>query len=188
VATGQRLGIARGLDAVAALAVTQGEPETAVRLGGAAGALRDQIGPVGPATAQGRLDEVLGLARRLVGEPDASRLLAEGMRLGVHEAVSAAIALATAAAEEHGAPAAAAEAEACPPSAVAAGGIVLTPREAQIAGLIARGLSNRAIAAELVISPATAARHVANIFAKLGVSSRAQVAAWTAEQSQQVRP
>jgi DNA-binding NarL/FixJ family response regulator len=54
----------------------------------------------------------------------------------------------------------------------------LTPRERQIAGLIARGRSNRDIAQELLISPATAARHVANILAKLGFSSRAQVAAW----------
>jgi len=34
---------------------------------------------------------------------------------------------------------------------------------------------------ELVISPATAARHVANIFTKLGFTSRAQVAAWAAQ-------
>ena len=59
---------------------------------------------------------------------------------------------------------------------------VLTVREQQIADLIARGMSNRGIAEELVISPATAARHVANIMAKLGVNSRAQIAAWTAEQ------
>jgi predicted ATPase/DNA-binding CsgD family transcriptional regulator len=58
---------------------------------------------------------------------------------------------------------------------------VLTAREREIALLIARGLSNRAIADELVISPATAARHVANIFTKLGLRSRAQVAAWVAE-------
>ena len=44
--------------------------------------------------------------------------------------------------------------------------------------LIAEGRSNRGIAEELVISPATAARHVANILLKLGFSSRAQVAAW----------
>jgi predicted ATPase/DNA-binding CsgD family transcriptional regulator len=61
-----------------------------------------------------------------------------------------------------------------------AGG-VLTGRELEIARLIARGLSNRGIADELTISPATAARHVANIFGKLGFTSRAQVAAWTAE-------
>ena len=56
----------------------------------------------------------------------------------------------------------------------------LTPREQQITGLIARGYSNRAIGAELVIAPATAARHVANILGKLGFSSRAQIAAWAA--------
>jgi DNA-binding NarL/FixJ family response regulator len=56
--------------------------------------------------------------------------------------------------------------------------VALTSRELEIAGLIARGLSNRGIAAELTISPATAARHVANIFGKLGFTSRAQVAAW----------
>jgi predicted ATPase/DNA-binding CsgD family transcriptional regulator len=184
VATGQRLGIARGLHAVAALAVAHGDPATAVRLEGAATALRDQIGPAGPTPAQVRLDAVLSMARRLVGDENAARLLAEGARLGVHEAVSSAIALAAAAAEQHVAP----EARPGPAPAAAPGGTLLTPREAQIADLIARGLSNRAIAAELVISPATAARHVANIFAKLGVTSRAQVAAWTAEQSHQVPP
>jgi predicted ATPase/DNA-binding CsgD family transcriptional regulator/Tfp pilus assembly protein PilF len=187
LATGQRLGIARGLDAVAALAVTQGDPAAAVRLAGAAAALRDQIGPVRSATAQVRLDQVLGMARRLVGEQSATRLLAEGARLGVQEAISSAIALATVA-EQSGESAAAPESGSDPAPAAGSAGTVLTPREAEIAGLIARGLSNRAIAAELVISPATAARHVANIFAKLGVTSRAQVAAWTAEQSQHVRP
>jgi DNA-binding NarL/FixJ family response regulator len=46
--------------------------------------------------------------------------------------------------------------------------------------LIAQGRSNKAIAEELFISPATAARHVANILGKLGFSSRSQVAAWAA--------
>lgn len=58
----------------------------------------------------------------------------------------------------------------------------LTRREMEIAGLIARGLSNRAIADELVISQATVARHVANMLTKLGFNSRAQVAAWMARQ------
>jgi DNA-binding NarL/FixJ family response regulator len=54
----------------------------------------------------------------------------------------------------------------------------LTPREQEIVALIARGYSNKAIAEELFISPATAARHVANILGKLGFTNRAQVAAW----------
>jgi DNA-binding NarL/FixJ family response regulator len=56
----------------------------------------------------------------------------------------------------------------------------LTPREREITALIARGYSNKGIADELVISPATAARHVANILSKLGFTSRAQIAAWAA--------
>jgi DNA-binding NarL/FixJ family response regulator len=47
--------------------------------------------------------------------------------------------------------------------------------------MIARGLSNKGVADELVISPATAARHVTTILTKLGFTSRAQIAAWTEE-------
>ena len=59
---------------------------------------------------------------------------------------------------------------------------VLTPREREVATLVGRGLSNRMIADELSISIATVERHVANIFARLDVRSRAQVAAWVASQ------
>jgi DNA-binding CsgD family transcriptional regulator len=54
----------------------------------------------------------------------------------------------------------------------------LTPREQEVVALLGAGLSNRDIAGRLFISPATAARHVANILAKLGFSSRSQVAVW----------
>jgi len=53
----------------------------------------------------------------------------------------------------------------------------LTPRERQIARLAGSGLSNREIAARLVISQATVARHIANIFAKLNISKRAELPA-----------
>jgi len=59
----------------------------------------------------------------------------------------------------------------------------LTQREYQIAELVASGRSNKAIAAELSISHTTAARHVANIMAKLGFNSRTQIAAWMAGQA-----
>jgi DNA-binding CsgD family transcriptional regulator/class 3 adenylate cyclase len=57
----------------------------------------------------------------------------------------------------------------------------LSRREREIAALIVRGLSNRQIADELSISPATVERHVSNIFNKLGYHSRAQIAAWAVE-------
>jgi pimeloyl-ACP methyl ester carboxylesterase/class 3 adenylate cyclase/DNA-binding CsgD family transcriptional regulator len=68
------------------------------------------------------------------------------------------------------------------PAASARGGAALSRREREIAVLVALGLSNRQIAEELVISPATAERHVANILGKLGFHTRAQVAAWAVEQ------
>jgi non-specific serine/threonine protein kinase len=59
----------------------------------------------------------------------------------------------------------------------------LTRREHEVAGLVADGLSNRQIAARLAIAESTAQRHVANIMAKLGCLSRAEVAAWNARMS-----
>jgi DNA-binding NarL/FixJ family response regulator len=55
---------------------------------------------------------------------------------------------------------------------------VLSRRELEVATLVSEGLTNRQIAERLVISERTADRHVSNILAKLGVTSRAQVAAW----------
>jgi predicted ATPase/DNA-binding CsgD family transcriptional regulator len=55
---------------------------------------------------------------------------------------------------------------------------VLTKREAEIARLVAEGLTNREIAARLVISQRTADTHMQNILTKLGLHKRAQVAAW----------
>ncbi|HEY2551583.1 MAG TPA: HD domain-containing phosphohydrolase [Streptosporangiaceae bacterium] len=55
----------------------------------------------------------------------------------------------------------------------------LTAREVDVLRLLARGLSNRQIAASLVIAPKTAGNHVEHIYAKIGASSRA-AAAWYA--------
>jgi DNA-binding CsgD family transcriptional regulator len=60
------------------------------------------------------------------------------------------------------------------------GSAVLTPREREVAALLAEGLTNAQLAERLYISPRTAAVHVSNILAKLGMSSRAEVAAWSA--------
>ncbi|MEO6713410.1 MAG: LuxR C-terminal-related transcriptional regulator [Mycobacteriales bacterium] len=63
--------------------------------------------------------------------------------------------------------------------AKAAGG--LTGREVQVLGLVATGRTNREIAAELVISEKTVARHLSNIFTKLGLSSRSAATAYAYE-------
>jgi ATP/maltotriose-dependent transcriptional regulator MalT len=54
----------------------------------------------------------------------------------------------------------------------------LTKREVQVLRLVATGKTNRAIAAELFISEKTGARHLSNLFLKLGLESRAAATAW----------
>jgi DNA-binding NarL/FixJ family response regulator len=55
----------------------------------------------------------------------------------------------------------------------------LSPRELEVAELVAHGLSNLAIARRLMVSRPTVATHVTHILSKLNFSSRAQIAAWT---------
>ena len=168
-----QVGLAESLDAHAALAAAQGEPARALRLAGAARALRDTLGWSPRPSVQRETTEWLRPAREALGEAAAAAAWAEGRELSMEEAV--ACALAPPAAPEPGA------------AATAAAGRIrgehpaaLTRREREVAALIAAGSANRQIAEKLAIAETTAERHVANIFAKLGVHSRAQVAAWTA--------
>ena len=64
-----------------------------------------------------------------------------------------------------------------PDARTVTGAAALTPREREVALLIADGLTNAELARRLYISPKTAAVHVSNILHKLGVTSRTQVAA-----------
>ena len=175
VATGQRLPIARGLEALGVLALAEGDPARAVRLEGAALALREAAGGAAPASA--RIGAMFGAARQRLGASAAAALLAEGHAMSRYDASRYGTRAGTVAPP----PDAERAAGPRPAPAAAAAPAVLTAREYEIAALIGRGLSNRAIADELVISPATVARHVANIFTKLGLRSRAQVAAWLAD-------
>ena len=60
--------------------------------------------------------------------------------------------------------------------------VTLTQREREVAELVGEGLSNKEIAARLVISPRTAEGHVEHILAKLSLTSRAQIVVWVADQ------
>jgi DNA-binding NarL/FixJ family response regulator len=55
----------------------------------------------------------------------------------------------------------------------------LSAREAEVAALVAEGLTNRQIAERLVISERTAQNHVQHILTKLGFATRSQIAAWS---------
>lgn len=54
--------------------------------------------------------------------------------------------------------------------------------------MIAKGYTNKAIAAELVLSPHTVGGHVERLFNKLGINTRAQVPAWLAQHQDQGAP
>ena len=175
--TGARIGVARGLEAFAALTIQEHRPELAVQLTAAASALREAAGL--PALSGARTEQYLAPGRSL-GEPAMTRLWAEGLVMGSE----AAVALALDVPPEATAPG---SHDTVTLTAVGTHGVAvalpgtLTPRERQVVALVASGRSNKAIADELFISPATAARHVANILAKLGFSSRTQIAAWAAD-------
>ncbi|MEU6711774.1 LuxR C-terminal-related transcriptional regulator [Nonomuraea sp. NPDC046802] len=155
---GLRAGIGRRLEAWARLVAAEGDQRRAVLLASASVALRAR-------RPDARTEEVLRPARDALGDAVVDVLWAEGGAMTADQAVACAL--------DGTLPA-------LPPSPVlpADQGSRLTPREREIAELVTRGLSNRAIADELVISPATVARHVANILAKLGFSTRTQIAAW----------
>ena len=54
----------------------------------------------------------------------------------------------------------------------------LTPRELQIASIIAEGVTTREAAARLFVSPRTVDAHLGHIYRKLGLSSRSQLTRW----------
>jgi predicted ATPase/DNA-binding NarL/FixJ family response regulator len=163
-ASGSRIGLARGLEALARLALVEGHQDTGVQLAAAVAALREEAGlpPVPGARMQRYLD-----AAQALGPHAGARLWSQGAALTTAAAVQLALGQQVAA----GLPA-------IPASRASTESIGLTAREREVVTLVAAGLSNRAIGAELYISPATAARHVANILAKLGFTSRSQVAVW----------
>jgi predicted ATPase/DNA-binding CsgD family transcriptional regulator len=178
-ATGARISVARGLEAFAALAGHESRPELAVQLVAAAAALRETAGL--PPLPGARTEGYLAPARRLLGDAAVARLWATGRALTSEAAVALALDQPAPAARDDESPALSVvggyQVASAPPSS-------LTHREHQIATLVASGRSNKAIADELSISPTTAARHVANIMAKLGFNSRTQIAAWIAEKPQ----
>jgi predicted ATPase/DNA-binding CsgD family transcriptional regulator len=172
---GTRIGMARGLEACAALADREGDAEHAVLLAAAAAALRATSGL--PPQPGPRAARYLTAAERL-GEGAGDLLWDRGLALAPEAAIELAIGRPGTPPRRRPAAAgsSAAAATALPGQAGAP-----TSRELEIAAHIAAGLSNKAIAAELVISPATVARHVANLMIKLGFRSRAQIAVWYTE-------
>jgi non-specific serine/threonine protein kinase len=160
------LGLVSALEGVARIAA---EPRTTVTLAGfAAAGRRTVVLPL----VRGReqlLAQRLQAARQALGEEEYAAAWAEGEGLATEEAVARSLAVLTAHELEVGQPV---EPSSSHPADA------LTAREREVVRLIAEGRSNREIALALVVTVKTVEAHNTRILAKLGFTSRAQIAAW----------
>jgi non-specific serine/threonine protein kinase len=160
-------GVAHCQEALAYVASEQAHYETAARLIGAAGALRVRVAARPPEAEQTRNAALERLLIRALGPQDADRLIHSGQTMPTHQATNLAIAVASGVA---------------PGDPARAQQIPLTPRERQVAALVASGRTNRQIGRVLGISEKTAEVHLHHVMSKLDVRSRAEVAAWAVAQ------
>jgi ATP/maltotriose-dependent transcriptional regulator MalT len=166
---GQRLGVARCLMALAAVAAVEHRTEQALRLVGAARAARQTLGVQEASGGGGLLERAIERARRQVGAHAAEALIRQGEVMDLDHV------LVISPADER------------TQSAARCGAAVVNPlsrREREVVALLAEGLSNRQIAERLVIAEKTAALHVEHILAKLNLHSRWQAADWVRQQSE----
>lgn len=161
-----KTGIAMGIDILAWVNARQGRHRRAATLFGVAAALWDEMG-VSPDSISHQLrmtdQQFISTTRAALGDDGYDEAFRRGYQLSEQRAVDYALekdtpVRTTAHPREEETP--------------------LTPREQQISALLAEGLSNKEIAARLVIAQRTAESHVDHILTKLGFTSRAQVASW----------
>jgi non-specific serine/threonine protein kinase len=188
-----REGLATTLGGYAGIAAARGRADLALRLAGAGAALAGAAGFAPTPLEAETLRRWLAPARLRLSPAAAAAALAAGERLTLPGALklagapagpfadgsspsvgTATVAVPAGAGQrpERGASPVRADAGGPPPHAP------LSQRECQVAVLIAQGLTNAEIAGRLVITGGTAGSHVAHILAKLGLRSRAQIAAW----------
>jgi non-specific serine/threonine protein kinase len=151
-------GIAGTIAGIAGVACARGQLERAARLVGAAWALGDALG-VRYLAHHLYAERVRAVVRARLDEPTFAAAWAAGQRLSPPEAIADARAMLVALAVE------------APPRHD------LTPRELDVLRLLVGGHPDRQIAVALYISPRTVQTHVASIFTKLGVGTRAEAAA-----------
>ncbi len=173
-----KMPIQTSLFVLACVAARLGQPVRAARVWGASEGMQEAYG-VYPAPITYSLtdyEDLLATARSQLEEETWSAAWAEGKAMTLARAVEYALSEK----EERESPTApVAVAERQPPAGEGTG--TLTQREREVALLVGRGLTNRRIAEELSISANTVNNHVAKILKKLGLGSRAEIAAWVAQ-------
>ncbi len=167
VAKGTHGHVIDAIEGLARVAATLGQAERSARLYGAGEAQREKLTfPISP-TEIAYAEPIVCRLHEALGRDGFAAAWAAGRSLTQEAAIAEAMAVQVASsggrtdssglcAEAHG----------------------LTERELEVLRLLATGYTNRELGNALYISPTTAARHVANIFNKLGVDSRARASAY----------
>jgi predicted ATPase/DNA-binding CsgD family transcriptional regulator len=154
-----RLTVWTCLAVLAAVCADGGGHEVAARLAGAAGAFAHPAGLAGPKATAELVDSAVGACRAALGHDRFAEAWAAGQDMTLEDAA----AYASRGRGRRRRP--------------ATGWAALTPTELRVARAVADGLSNPQIAERMFISRRTAATHLTSIFRKLGISSRAELAA-----------
>ena len=152
------------LAALARVAAALGQMERAVRLLGASERLRREDLPPLLRTLR---EQTLDSARRALGEGQVEATRRTGALLTLAEAAEEALALEPPQDED---------------GATRRASGPLSPRESEVAALVAQGLSNREIGRTLFIGRRTVDTHIQSILNKLGFNRRAEIAAWVGRQ------
>jgi predicted ATPase/DNA-binding CsgD family transcriptional regulator len=164
-------------EGLARLGAETGDFQEAAQLFGATAALRDAIGvPCSPSDIA-YFEPTMRRLRAALGGDGFAAAMAAGRDLSRQDAVAKAISLATGAAPPSPPEPAGRVILAGPEAGEwASGAACLTHREREVLRLVADGLSNKEIGAELAISAQTVTKHVGNVLRKLGVPSRTAAA------------
>ena len=180
-AVGDPHGIAWVLSNLVVVAQRRGAWELAARLYGAAETIREALG-AGPLSLspseRAKYEAAVAATRDRLGDSAFGAALAAGRELAPEQVAGAALAageLTTGARHPDGRSPAPAPPVPIPERSP------LTRREREIAALVARGLTDRQIAETLVITEGTVGVHLGNIFTKLDLHARAQLAVWATE-------
>ena len=152
-------------ESLAVLAAAGPRTSDAVRLLGAAAAVREQLAAARTSAELARVDAALAAARRTLGDHRLDQATGNGQTMPAAAAFDLAHDLAETASP----------AEATVPGP---GWSSLTGRELEVARLVADGCTNQQVGRRLGITARTAEAHVHNIMTKLGVRSRSEVAVW----------
>ncbi len=143
-------------------------PETCIRLAAAAEHLRATLGAVPLPSERARLAPYVAAARQHLGQRTYGAVWAAALSAPLEATLTEARGLIQALVGDR---VSEARTDAAPKGE-------LSPREREVATLVTRGLSNREISAELVVSGKTAEAHINHILNKLGFSNRVQIATW----------